>query len=66
MKFVTTDMLYVAMDFIYANSTEAERKTVEREIVKGRNEKNLLNNNKQSYFNKKTNKRIFRKIRKFF
>lgn len=66
MKQVSFDMLYVVADFLYANSTESERTTISREIEKGREGKGLCDNNRISYFDKKTNKRIFKKILKTF
>lgn len=67
MKQASFDMLYAVADFLYANSTEAERATIFREIERGRREeKGLCDNNRISYFDKKTNKRIFKKIFKTF
>ena len=67
MKQVSFDMLYAVADFLYANSTEGERTTILRETKRGRREdKGLCDNNRISYFDKKTNKRIFKKILKTF
>ena len=67
MEQVSFNMLYAVADFLYANSTEAERATIFREMKKGRREgKGLCDNNRISYFDKKTNKRIFKKILKTF
>jgi hypothetical protein len=66
MRHASFDMLYAVADFLYANSTEAERATIFREIEKGRECKGLCDNNRISYFDKKTNKRIFKKILKTF
>jgi hypothetical protein len=67
MKQASFDMLYAVADFLYANSTEGERTTILRETERGRREdKGLCDNNRISYFDKKTNKRIFKKILKTF
>ena len=67
MKQVNFDMLYAAADFLYANSTEEERTTILRETERGRREnKGLRDNDRISYFDKKINKRIFKKILKTF
>lgn len=66
-KHATIDMLYAAADFLYANSTEAERITILNETARGRaQDKGLSNNDRKSYFDKKTNKRLFKKILKSF
>ena len=67
MKQVSFNMLYAVADFLYANSTEGERIAILREMERGRREdKGLCDNNRISYFDKKTNKRIFKKILKTF
>jgi hypothetical protein len=63
MKQVTFDMLYVAADFIFANCTEDERTTIFRETARGRKEdKNLSDNDRTLYVDKKFAKKIFKKI----
>ena len=67
MKQVSFDMLYAVADFLYANSTEEERTAILREIKRSRREnRGLCDNNRISCFDKKTNKRIFKKILKTF
>jgi uncharacterized pyridoxamine 5'-phosphate oxidase family protein len=65
-KFPDFDMLYAAMDFIYANSTEAERTTIIKEIARGRANKGLLDNDRKLYSDRKINKKMFKKILKSF
>ena len=66
-KQVTFDMLYVAADFIYANSTKEERATIFRETERGRKEdKGFTDNDRHSYFNKTFNKKILKKISKTY
>lgn len=63
MKQVTIDMLYVAADFIFANCTTEERTTILRETERGRKEdKNLSDNDKTLYVDKKFAKKVFKKI----
>jgi hypothetical protein len=63
MKQVTIDMLYVATDFIFAHTTEQERNTIFRETARGRKEdKNLSDNDKTLYVDKKFAKKVFKKI----
>lgn len=64
MKQATFDMLYAAADFILANSTENERTTIFKEMENGRKSKNLSDNNRILYVDKKFAKKIFKKIRK--
>jgi hypothetical protein len=65
MKQVTFDMLYVAADFIFANCTTEERITIFRETERGRQEdKNLSDNDRTLYVDKKFARKIFKKIRK--
>ena len=59
-------MLYAAMDFIYANSTEAERTTMMREMARGRASKGLSDNDRKLYNDRKSNKKIFKRILKSF
>ena len=67
MKHATIDMLYVATDFIFANTTPAERKAIFRETARGRIEdKGLVDNDHQSYFSKKKAKKILKKISKTY
>jgi hypothetical protein len=54
------------MDFIYANSTEAERTTIIKEIARGRASKGLLDNDRKLYSDRKINKKLFKKILKSF
>jgi len=64
MKQATFGMLYAAADFIFANSTENERTTIFKETENGRKSKNLSDNNRILYMDKKFAKKIFKKIRK--
>ena len=64
MKQATFGMLYAAADFIFANSTENERTTIFEETENGRKSKNLSDNNRILYMDKKFAKKIFKKIRK--
>lgn len=66
MKQVSFAMLYAVTDFLFANSTESERLTILREMAKGRKGKGLKDNCRISFWDKKTNKRIFKKILKTF
>ena len=59
-------MLYAAMDFIYANSTETERITMMREMARGRASKGLSDNDRKFYNDRKNNKKIFKRILKSF
>lgn len=64
-KQVGIDVLYVLADFIFANSTEAERNTIFKETARGRKEdKNLADNDGNLYCDKKLSKKVFKKIRK--
>ena len=63
MKQVTYDMLYAAADFIFANTTEDERTTILKVTARGRKEgKNLSNNDRTLYMDKKLVKKNFKKI----
>lgn len=63
MKQVTYDMLYAAADFIFANTTEDERTTILKVTARGRKEgKNLSNNDRTLYMDKKLAKKNFKKI----
>jgi hypothetical protein len=64
-KQVGMDVLYVLTDFIFANSTEAERNTIFKETARGRKEdKNLIDNDRKLYCDKKFCKKVFKKIQK--
>ena len=66
-RYTTMDKLYAAADFLYANSTEAERIAILNETARGRaKDKGLSNNDRKSYFDRRTNKRLFKKILKSF
>ena len=63
MKQVTYDMLYAAADFIFANTTEDERTTILKVTARGRKEgKNLSNNDRTLFMDKKLAKKNFKKI----
>lgn len=67
MKHATMDMLYVATDFIFANTTYAEREVIFCETARGRIEdKGLTDNDHQLYFSKKMAKKILKKISKTY
>ena len=62
---VGIDVLYTLTDFLFANSTEAERNTILRETARGRKQdKNLTDNDGKLYYGKKFSKKIFKKIQK--
>lgn len=64
-KQIGIDVLYVLADFIFANSTEAERNAIFKETARGRKEdKNLTDNDRKLYCDKKFSKKVFKKIKK--
>jgi hypothetical protein len=63
MKQVTFDMLYTMADFILANTTPEERVTIFRETARGRKQdKNLSDNDRSLYVDRKFAKKVFKKI----
>ena len=66
MKIANWGMLYAAADFIYANTTADERKTLFSQTEKSRDEKGLTDHNLQYIGKKHFYKKMFKKIKKSF
>jgi hypothetical protein len=66
MKVATMDMLYVAADFLFANSTKGERESIFKMVEEGRANQGYTDNNRKLYYEDKVSKKILKRISKNF